>query len=437
MSTIIRNARIVTMNKEKQVINRGYVWMKNGFFIRVEEGEPDNEIRGKANEVVDAKGKWLMPGLINTHGHPAMTLMRGMSDDLPLNEWLEQDIWPFESKLDERATKVSRELAMVEMIKSGTTTFLDMYHLHLPDFAEAVLQSGMRATLMRSVIGLCSKEEQDAKLNESLAFACEWHKKGDGRIQTMLAPHALYTCPPDYVERIVEAARDAKLPVHMHLAETRKEITDVMDNEGIHPLELLEDRHLLEGTEWLFAHGVHMHEQHMELLQSRNAAISHNPKSNLKLGSGVAPVASMLKHGVIVGLGTDSAASNNTLDLFEEMRMAILLQRGINEQADMVETIEALQMATTSGAQALRFDHLGTIEQGKLADFILLDPRLPHLQPEENILSHLVFAAKASDVTDVFVQGTPLMKDNVLLTLDEEAIMYEANRVYRRLNDGK
>ncbi|WP_054711295.1 amidohydrolase [Bacillus sp. JCM 19041] len=432
MDTIIKNVKIITMNPDKHVIAHGYVSIKEGRFALVSPGEPTKEQSDKS-KVIDGNGKWLMPGLINTHGHPGMSLLRGINDDLALNDWLEEAIWPYERKLDRKSVQAARNLSMVEMLESGTTTFVDMYHLHMHEFAETIETVGMRASLMRSVIGLCSKEEQDEKLAESLSFAKQWNRGADGRIRTMLAPHAPYTCPPDYIERIVQAARDESLPVHMHLAETRKEIHDYMDEHGMHPLELLEERQLLEGTDWLFAHGVHMYDQHMELLEKHGAAISHNPKSNLKLGSGVAQVASMLKHGVTVALGTDSAASNNALDMFEEMRFAVLLQRGINEQADMIETYEGLQMATVSGAKALRYERLGTIEVGQEADFILLSPKQAHLHPNDHVLSHLVFAAKGSDVTDVYVQGKALMENKQLKTIDKEKVLAEASLQFNDL----
>ncbi|AST97707.1 amidohydrolase [Shouchella clausii] len=432
MKTIIKNAKVMTMNEARTIHDHGYVVIEDGVFTAIEQGEPAEEAAKGAN-VVNADKKWLMPGLINTHGHTGMSLFRGVSDDVPLSKWLAEHIWPLEQKLDQKAVEAARLLSMVEMIESGTTTFLEMYHLHLDDFAAAIEKAGMRATLMRSVIGLCSKEEQEEKLAESLGFARRWHKQANGRIQTMLAPHAPYTCPPDYIERIVEAARQEGLPVHMHLAETRKEIHDYMDEYGMHPVELLQERDLLSGTEWLFAHGVHMHEQHYELLGAHQAAVSHNPKSNLKLGSGIAQVASMQKHGIVVSLGTDSVASNNALDVFEEMRTAVLLQRGINEQADIVTTWEGLSMATSNGAKALRFANLGTIEVGQQADFIMLNPEQAHLHPSSQAVSHLVFAAKGSDVTDVYVQGVPLMKDKQLLTLDKERILKEANEQFRRL----
>ncbi|MBG9784534.1 amidohydrolase [Shouchella lehensis] len=425
MDTLIYNATIITMDDEETVIDRGYIRFNKERIVTIAEGEPTQKEKEETTQM-NANGKWLMPGLVNTHGHPGMTLLRGISDDQPLQEWLEQSIWPAERKFDEKTLHVARDVSMIEMIASGTTAFVDMYHLGLPSFANRIEEVGIRATLMRSVIGLCSKEEQDEKLAESLSFATAFHGQANGRITTMLAPHAPYTCPPDYIERIVEAARDANLPVHMHLAETRKEIHDFMDQHGMHPLELLEERDLLAGTKWLFAHCVHMYEQHFELIQQRGAMVSHNPMSNMKLGSGIAPVASMLKHDIPVSIGTDSVAANNHLDLFEEMRFAVLLQRGVNEQADIVKTYDGLKMATINGSKATYVNQVGALQPGNEADFIMLSPNQAHLLPEQRVLSHLVFSAKGTDVTDVFVQGKPLYRNKEFVTMDKEKIMAEA-----------
>ncbi|SDB91183.1 amidohydrolase [Shouchella lonarensis] len=427
MKTVVKNVTIITMNPTFEVIKHGYVVVEKGVFTEVSHGDPHDSLCDTADLVENGRGKWLMPGLINTHGHPAMSLLRGISDDAILGDWLKRDIWPLEGRFLETTTEAARNLSMIEMIESGTTTFLDMYHLHMPQFAEVIASVGMRATLMRSVIGLCADAEREQKLLEALAFAKTWHQQANGRIQTMLAPHAPYTCPPAYIEQIVAAARAVHLPVHMHVAETRQEVANFKETYAVHPIDLLNEKGLLDNVNWLFAHCVHVEPHHIDLLSQKKIAVSHNPKSNLKLGSGIAPVAQMLACGVTVGLGTDSAASNNALDLFEEMRFSVLLPRGISEQANIVKTKHGLQMATIFGAQALRYDNLGAIAVGMEADFILLDCDRPHLHPTEPVTSHLVFAAKGSDVTDVYVQGKPLMKDRTLLTLDKERILAEAN----------
>lgn len=433
VTILVKDATIVTMNRDKPLIKHGYAFVKDGQFEQVTEGDPSAEWLSKAERVISAKGKWMLPGLVNTHGHTGMALLRGHSDDLPLHRWLEEKMWPFEAKQDQKAVKAGRALALVEMIQSGTTTFLEMYHLFMDDFAEMIEKVGMRATLMRSMIGLCSKEEQETKLKEAVSFAKTWHKQANGRIQTMLAPHAPYTCPPPFISRIVEEAKQLDLPVHMHLAETKKEVDDHRQQYGFHPLEHLEQINVLSAVPWLFAHGVHMPKREIERLSLYDTAISYNPKSNLKLGSGIAPIHDMHEKGITIGFGTDSVASNNTLDLFEEMRLGNLVQKGINQDSTLMPAALTLEFATINGAKALRFADIGEINIGQQADFILLDADKAHLQPDIHVQSHLVYAAKGSDVTDVYVQGKPLMEQSTLLTLDEEKIRFEAKEQYQRI----
>ncbi|MCM3713557.1 amidohydrolase [Alkalihalobacillus oceani] len=430
---LLKDAAIVTMDKENPFIDNGFLVIADGKLIEVGSGSPSEKQEADAAEVISVKGKWLMPGLINTHGHIGMTLLRGHSDDLPLHRWLEEKMWPFEGKQDEEAVHAGRALALAEMVKSGTTTFLEMYHLYMDQCAEAVEEAGMRATLMRSMIGLCSKEEQEAKLGEAVRFAKQWHERADGRIRTMLAPHAPYTCPPAFIERIVEEAVQLQLPVHMHLAETKKEVADHLEQYGCHPLDHLDQLGVLDAVPWLFAHGVHLAEAQLERLARTEATISYNPKSNLKLGSGIAPVKEMLERGIRVSFGTDSVAANNTLDLFEELRIGNLLQKGSYQDATALSAGTTLELATINGAEALQFPELGKLKAGYQADFILLDGEQLHVQPAAHVLSHLVYAVKAADVTDVFVQGKALMRNRSLLTLDEEKIRYQANRQYKKV----
>lgn len=430
MNILLKNARIITLDESFSIIRNGYVVIKDSVFSKIGAGDPDQHTLDEADDIRDLRGKWLMPGLYNTHGHAAMTLMRGYSDDLPLDRWLKEKIWPFEAKLDQKSVAAGRALALTEMISSGTIGFLEMYHLFMDDFAEQIDHAGMRAALTRSVIGLCSREEQDAKLEESATFATRWQGAANGRIHTMLAPHAPYTCPIDYIERIVNKAAELNLPVHMHLAETKKEIDDYQRAHQLHPLEHLDEHGLLTRVPWLFAHAVHLEQHHLNRLAETNAMISHNPMSNLKLGSGVAPLAEMLAQNVSVSIGCDGVSANNTLDLWEELRIAVLLAKGFQQKADALSIQQALRLVTQEGARALQTGQPGMIREGVEADFIIIDPNSPHLQPAEHIHSHLVYAVKGSDVTDMYVQGTCLMKDRELLTLDKEKIRFEANEAY-------
>ncbi|WP_368504471.1 amidohydrolase [Alkalihalophilus sp. As8PL] len=432
MSTLLHTVSMLT-GEDVRWIDEGYVIFDEGKFLKIASGKPMDLELEQADHVIDGTGKWLFPGFVNTHGHAGMSLLRGYSDDLPLDRWLQEKMWPFEAKLDKASVKAARNLAMLEMIRSGTTTFLEMYHLFMNEFAEDIERVGLRATLMRSMIGLCSEDEQVEKLKEATDFAKTWHNHADSRIKTMLAPHAPYTCPPTFIERIVEEAIHLDVPIHMHLAETRKEVREHIQQYHLHPLEHLEKMGVLEEARWVFAHGVHLNEEHIDLLGRYQLAISHNPISNLKLGSGVAPISRMLQKGVKVGIGTDSVASNNTLDMIEEMRMAAFIHKGIEEDPILIPVETAIEMATKSGADILEHDHVGMIKEGYEADFILLDASAAHLQPKAHPLSHLVYAAKASDVTDMYVKGQALMRNKELLTLDEEKIKYDANQEFRRI----
>lgn len=418
----------------EQGIIEGYVVVNDGQFQQIEAGNPSAQLEAECTEVIHAKGKWMLPGFINTHGHTGMSLLRGHSDDLPLHRWLEEKMWPFEAKLDRESVKVSRQLAVAEMLLSGTTTFLEMYHLYIDDFAEQLAEIGMRATLMRSMIGLCPTQEQEEKLQVAVNLAKTWHKTANNRIQMMLAPHAPYTCPPAFIERIVEEATMLQLPIHIHLAETKKEVDDHIKTYGMHPFDHLQNMNVLDKTPWLFAHCVHISPEQIKDMAQYQLSVSYNPKSNLKLGSGIAPVAQMLKEGVNVSIGTDSVASNNTLDLFEELRIGSLLQKGVLQDSSVLPAFEALKLVTKNGAQALSLQNVGQIKVGFDADFQLLAYDKPHLQPNEHIYSHLVYAASGSDVTDVYVQGNALVRKKELLTLDLEKIIFEANDAYKKVN---
>lgn len=428
MKQLIHHANMMTMNETNEIIIDGYMLIEDGKISELGSGTPKKAV----DKEYDMQGKWLLPGLINTHTHTPMTLFRGVGDDLPLKRWLEEKMWPLEGKLKQEDVVRATSLAMLEMLKSGTTTFLDMYHLFLDDIGELIVDSGMRGVLTRGMIGLCSKEEQQAKLQESVRIATTWRNAGHGRITTMLSPHAPYTCPPDFIRDVVEVAKVEQLPLHIHLAETKREVEEHLAEYGKRPVEHLDELGFFDQHA-LIAHAVWVTEGEVELLADKQVSVSHNPLSNLKLASGIAPVSFMIEQGVNVGLGTDSVASNNTFDLFQEMRTAALLQKGLTQNAETIPAEIALRMATVFGAKALGIDGIGSLEVGKQADFIAIDSSRPHLQPIQQMASHLVYAANGSDVSDVFVQGNQLVKDGQCLTLDEEKIIAEANECFSKL----
>ncbi|WP_231637643.1 MULTISPECIES: amidohydrolase [Bacillales] len=381
---------------------------------------------------IDGSKLAFMPGLINTHGHAAMSLLRGYSDDQNLQVWLEQKMWPMEGKYVDQDTRAGSALAIVEMLRSGTTAFVDMYD-RMDQVAQMVDQSGIRGVLTRGVIGLCPPDVQESKLAEAIAFARDWNGKADGRITTMISPHAPYTCPPEYIERFVQAAHDYDLPLHTHMSETIAEVEQNVKDYGLRPVEHL-DRLGFFSRPSLVAHAVHLNDAEIELLAAKGVAVSHNPVSNLKLASGIARVPDLIRAGVTVSLGTDSVASNNNLDLFEEIRMAALLHKGVSGDPTAIPAYEALKLGTVYGAKSIwQQDQIGSLKVGMKADFIAIDIEQPHFYPKTDMISHLVYSGSGRDVAHVWIDGRQVLKNGECTLLDEEKIRYEAQASFDRL----
>ncbi|MEK4048188.1 amidohydrolase [Paenibacillus sp. FSL H8-0048] len=425
--TIIKNGHFLVPGSDKPVLS-GYMTLENDLITYIGEAEPVVEAGA---QVVDGSRLLFMPGLVNTHGHTAMSLLRGYGDDMVLQTWLQEKMWPMEEKFTGDDVYWGTSLSVLEMLKGGTTTFLDMYD-HMDRVAEVTEQSGIRAVLMRGVIGLCPEEVQQAKLAEAVAFARNWHGKADGRITTMLSPHAPYTCPPEFFMKFVEAAHDLDLPMHTHMSETRHEVEQNVADYGLRPVAHLEKLGMFTRPS-LIAHGVHLNDEEIGILARYNVGVSHNPGSNLKLASGVARVPELLRAGVKVSLGTDGAASNNNLDMFEEMRLAALIHKGVSGDPTAVPAPEALLMATEYGAQSVFLSGVGRLAAGMKADFIALDIDQPHLLPHTDLLSHAVYSASAKDVEHVWVNGQQVVKHGQCLTLDEEAIRRKAQETFESL----
>lgn len=407
-------------------ISEGALAVEDGVITYVGPTPADTSEYG---EVVDLGGKALLPGFVNTHGHTPMSLLRGYGDDLPLKTWLEEKMWPMEGRFGPEQGRWGAALSALEMIKGGTTTFVDMYD-NMDQVAEVVEESGLRASLCRGAIGLGPEEEQDGKLREAVAFAKNWHKQAGGRITAMMAPHAPYTCPPAFIERFVESARELGLPLHTHMSETGAEVQQNVAEYGVRPVEHLRGLGVFE-VPCLVAHAVHLTEEELQTLASHDVKVSHNPGSNLKLGSGVAPVPAMLERGMRPSLGTDGSASNNNLDMLEEIRLAALIHKGAHHDPLVVPAETALRMGTAYGAEcAFLAETTGILEAGKRADFITMDLDTAHMQPVHDVLSNIVYSAFGSDVRDVYVDGEPLLRDGECLTLDEEEVTRNARRAF-------
>lgn len=424
---LVKNGTFVVLNEEQPIV-QGYMLIEGDTISYIGEERPEG-VEGA--ETYDGKGLLFMPGLINSHGHTAMSLLRGYGDDMVLQEWLEQKMWPMEAKFTAEDVYRGTALSVLEMLKGGTTTFLDMYD-HMDQVGKVVEESGIRAVLMRGVIGLCPPEVQAQKLQEAIRIARDWHGKADGRITTMMSPHAPYTCPPDYIEKFVQAAYDLDLPLHTHMSETKAEVQQNVDQYGVRPVQ-----HLLNlgffSRPSLVAHAVHLTDEEIEILAAHNVAISHNPGSNLKLASGVARVPELLKAGVTVSLGTDGPASNNNLDMFEEIRLAALIHKGVSGDPTAVPALEALRMGTEYGAKSLYLNQVGKLAAGMKADMIAVNTDQAHFLPQTDYISHIVYSAGPKDVEHVWVDGKQVIRHGECLTLDEERIRFEAQAAFEGL----
>ena len=426
---LIKNAEIITMERDGNGVLsapfHGNIVVEDGLIKSVSR----EEIEGDFDFVIEAGGFVAMPGLINTHGHAAMSLFRSYADDMDLMSWLTDKIFPIEDRLRGEDVYNGTMLAIAEMLKSGTTTFADMYFF-MDDTARAVHESGIRASLSQGLT------EPAQGVPDKLEAACDFARRlngaADGRITTMLGPHAPYTSSPAYMKRIIDTAAADKLPLHIHLAETQSETEQIMARDGKRPVALLAELGLFENKV-LAAHGVYLDSEEIELLSKHNVSVAHNPRSNMKLASGIAPVAEMLAKGVNVSLGTDSACSNNNLDMFQEMRVAALMAKLKNLDPKSLPAMEALAMATVNGAKALGLDNLGILKVGYRADIILVNTRRLHMSPSNDIVSLLVYAASGSDVDTVIVDGRILVAHGELLFMDEERIINAAGESMRYL----
>jgi len=378
-----------------------------------------------ADKVIDCTNMLAVPGFVNTHTHAAMTLFRSYADDMQLMDWLQNKIWPAEGNLVAEDVYWGTLLSIAEMIKSGTTTFSDMY-FHMPEVARAVAESGIRAVLARGMAGIAPNGEQ--ALLESEDFFNQYHNSADGRITVMLGPHAPYTCPPEYLKRVVALAQRLGCEIHIHLAETIGEVEECKEKYGKSPIALMKELGVLDcGV--LAAHCVHVSSADIEIMKEANVRVAHNPGSNMKLGSGIAPVPEMLAAGLCVGLGTDGAASNNNLDMLEEVRLAAMLHKVHALNPLLIPAKTAVSMATSYGAQALGLGTVtGTIAPGFKADITLFNMHAPHWYPRNDRLSLLAYSANSGDVHTVLVNGEILLENKRLTTIDEERVIYEANK---------
>lgn len=430
---LISGGLILTFNKNKKVLDDGAVAVAGDQIVALDKTSVlSQEI--EAREILDASGCLVMPGLINVHTHAAMTCFRGLADDLPHQEWLHEHIFPAEANhVNEETVYWGTMLAVVEMIKSGTTTFCDGYFCE-DGAARAVTASRIRAIVAQGVIDFPAPGVPDPRINVKAAeaFVFRWQGKSPHLIPSIFC-HSPYTCSPETLTRAKEVCRQHGILFQIHLAETMNEVDEIQKRYGRRPVEHLRALGLLD-EETLCHHAVWISEEEIELLAQSGVGISHNPESNMKLASGVAPLPRMLNAGVKVGLGTDGCASNNNLDMFQEMDTAAKLHKVHWGDPTLCSAVQVVAMASSGGASALGMGgELGSLESGKKADIITIDLNQPHLTPIYEPCSHLVYSARGADVRDVIIDGRMVMRQRQLLDIDEVEIMGKVREIASRI----
>jgi len=424
---------VLTFNQGKTVLEDGALAITGDSIVAVDRA---SVLRNKidARDILDASGCLVMPGLINLHTHAAMTCFRGLADDIPHQKWLYEHIFPAEAHhVSEEMVYWGTMLAIVEMIKSGTTTFCDGYFCE-DGAAKAVAASNIRAIVAQGVIDFPAPGVPDPRINVKAAeaFVFRWQDKSANLIPSIFC-HSPYTCSPETLTSAKEVCRQHGVLFQIHLAESMSEVEEIQKRYGRRPAEHLSSLGLLDG-ETLCHHAVWVTDEEIELLAQNGVGVSHNPESNMKLASGVAPVPKMLANGINLGLGTDGCASNNNLDMFQEMDTAAKLHKVHLGDPTLCSAIEVVAMATSGGASALGLSgEVGSLEPGKKADIITIDLNQPHLTPMYEPCSHLVYAARGADVRDVIIDGRMVMGQRQLVDMDEKEIMAKVREIASRI----
>jgi 5-methylthioadenosine/S-adenosylhomocysteine deaminase len=427
---LIKDATIVTLDAENRIFT-GSVAVAAGRIMAVQPAATAH-FDTTFDEVIDGRGRVLMPGFVQTHIHLCQTLFRGAADDLALIDWLKQRVWPMEAAHTHESLYASARLGIAELIKGGTTCALTMETVHHTEAVfRAVEESGFRATVGKCMmdagedVPACLREETEASIIESVRLLKEWHGRADRRIRYCFAPRFAVSCTRDLLEKVARLSLEHGVIVHTHASENRDEIAMVEKATGKRNIEYLRDIGLA-APHVVLAHCIWLNEEEMEILQVTGTHVSHCPSSNLKLGSGIARVPEMIEHGISISLGADGAPCNNRLDMFTEMRTAALIQKAIHGP-QILPALTALRMATINGAKALGLgDSIGSIEVGKQADLILMDLNTLHTVPQPDLISTIVYATEASNVETVIIAGQIIMRGREFLRMNEDQIKKDA-----------
>ncbi len=425
--TLIKNVDVVTLDAAGTVLRNAAIVIDGDTLVAVGAAPIDFV----PDTIVDGYNHVALPGFVNAHCHAAMTYERGWAEDLPFPRWLNEKIWVAESALTPDDVYWGAALAACEMIRSGAVAFNDHY-FYMDRVAEVVEQSGLKAGLTWCVFGIGDDKEIGANLDGALAFVDRWQGRAAGRLRLLLGPHSPYICPPDFLARMARMAHDRNLPIHLHVSESQEQVENSLRAYGKTPIGLLHSLGVFDGP-CLAAHCLAVSDDDLDILARQQVTVAHTPITYMKLAMGVNDLSRFFARSINVAIGTDGPGSNADMDLLAAIRQTVILQKHTQRNPEAVPGDLALRMATQNGARAIGFEKTGMLAPGYAADLILIDTDKPHWRPRHNLISNLVHSAKAADVTHVFVAGQLVYRAGELLTLDEERILYEAERGAFRL----
>lgn len=426
MGILLKDILAVLPEGEKDIIRKADLYVEGNCIVSIDK-EPEGF---QAEKIIEGKDRLAIPGLVNCHTHSYMSFMRNVADDLSFMDWLFGTIDPIEQKMTDEDTYWGACLAIIEMMKSGTTCFNDM-QMNIHQTTRAVKESGMRAVICRGLVG--SGDDEGGQMRLRQAFEERDAAKDCDRLSFMLGPHAPYTCDEGYMRIVSEEARKNHMRIHVHLSESESEIQQIKERYGCSPIEMAE-RNGLFDVPAIAAHCVQITESDMEILKAKGVSVVTNPASNMKLGNGFAPVPEMLQRGINVCIGTDGAASNNSLNLFHEMSLLALIHKGVKRTPQCISAAQNFRIATINGAKALGLsEEIGSLEVGKKADIAILNLNTPSLTPRNNLLAGLSYSANGSEVETVIIDGRITMENRRVLTMDEEAVYERVNEIITRM----
>ncbi|VEU75100.1 5-methylthioadenosine/S-adenosylhomocysteine deaminase [Mycoplasmopsis maculosa] len=427
MKILIKNAKILTMNNDETILENHSILIKKNRIQKIYPSIIEDE--STYNKVVDAKNNLVMPGLINMHTHIPMTLLRNYADDLNLEDWLFNKIFPIEDKMEDEDIFFGTLLGCLEMLKSGTTTFLDMY------FKSEIIAKAVKKAKIRAYIGKGFVNNNiENRIKENIDFFKNFNNKNNNLIKTIIAPHSVYTNDKESLKISNKMAQDTTKMMTIHLSESLNEVNNCIKLTNKTPFEFSDESRLFENVNTIVAHAVHLNKNDIKIIKKNNISLVHNPSSNLKISSGIMNVQKLLNEGINVTLGTDGAASNNTLDMFKEMHLASLISKGVFNNPTNLKAYDVLKMATTNAAKALnRENDLGKIKENYLADLIIININNINHTPSSNLINSLVYSTNGNDVILTMVNGNILYENGYFKDINEKSIIKKCNFLYNKL----